>query len=55
LHLPAGEPIDIACTYDNTEDFTLFDGPSDKTQEMCVLSAEYFPQPSWLGRTIRCQ
>jgi hypothetical protein len=52
LPLRAGTRIDYQCTYNNTSSATLTFGDSAQFNEMCILSAAYYPAPN--GEPILC-
>jgi hypothetical protein len=52
LLLPGGSSITYSCDYENTTTQTLTFGESAKTNEMCILSGQYFPAPN--GKSIVC-
>jgi hypothetical protein len=52
MPLRAGTRIDYQCTYDNTSSATLTFGDSAQFNEMCILSAAYYPAPN--GEPILC-
>ena len=41
--LSAGDVIDFRCTFNNTEDRIVQDGPSAVNDEMCIFVAGYYP------------
>ncbi|MFO0617620.1 MAG: hypothetical protein U0414_33810 [Polyangiaceae bacterium] len=52
--LKAGEPIHFECTFKNDTPNTLTFGESAATDEMCILTASFYPAPAGLP-TITCQ
>jgi hypothetical protein len=47
-----GTEVFATCHYENTENFDVVGGPSFETQEMCDLSAYYYPLPEGVLGTI---
>ncbi len=52
--LSAGQPLHFECTFQNDTPNTLTFGESAATNEMCILTASFYPTPAGLP-TITCQ
>lgn len=48
----SGSLASVSCTYENPESFDILGGDSFATEEMCILSAYYFPLPPGVPGTI---
>lgn len=46
LHLPAGTQITYRCEYTNTSNSPLTFGESAMTNEMCILTGQFYPAPN---------
>ena len=49
-----GQTIDFNCTFDNMTATELTFGESAITNEMCILSGQYYPVPAGMNPLIQC-
>ena len=49
---PKGTEVSVTCHYENPETFDVRGGAAFETEEMCILSAYYYPLPPGLPGTV---
>ncbi len=54
LQVTAGQQITWSCTFNNMTDTTLVFGESAQTNEMCILSGQYYPVPDGMSALQGC-
>ncbi|HZS35650.1 MAG TPA: hypothetical protein VFF06_02425 [Polyangia bacterium] len=54
LQVTAGQMLTWSCTFDNQTSSTLIFGESAQTNEMCILSGQYYPVPAGSNPLIGC-
>jgi hypothetical protein len=54
IAVTANQMITWSCTFDNKTNSTLVFGESAQTNEMCILSGQYYPVPAGMDPLIGC-
>jgi len=55
IHVSAGQSVTWSCTFNNMTNQPLIFGESAQTNEMCIISGQYYPVPPGMDPLIGCK